>query len=149
VNEGELLSNWAEQKLSTNYQRLIEPLEVEFEFCRAIGHPSQYALVRLSANPADQLSLEFEVDWPKEFDVIYTLRIKHSIGEAAVDGLLSSSVFSPFRGCDLRLIKFGWHEVSGSEASVRIATTHAIEKLRKEGKWEEVTGRYRKYTSGG
>ena len=150
MDECDLIDNWRTQKASTNYRRLTFSAEVEYEFAGRLGHPSQYALVKFLAIPADQLSLEFEVDWPSEFDAEYTARIEHSIAEAVVDALLSSHTGKyphdfPFRGCALRLIGFGFHAVSGSEASVYYATILAMARLRNECEWSDVLGRYRRY----
>jgi hypothetical protein len=122
MDEAELISNWSEQKRASNYCCLAEASDFEFEFRGRLGHPSQYALVKFVAKPADRLSLTFDVQWREEFDEVYTLRIKHSIAEAVLDVLFSwppGREMGPYRGCELTLSKFGWHEVSGSEVAVR------------------------------
>jgi hypothetical protein len=144
MNERTLFENWAEQKLAHNYHRLCEPFEVEYEFKRAAGYPSSYAFVRFSAVPADEMTLEFAVTWPAEFDDEYQLRIQNSIGEAIMDAMFSCDKY-PFRGCRLTLSKFTWDEGGGSEMAVHQATARALTALRNEGHWSLVTGRYRSY----
>jgi hypothetical protein len=143
VDEQALLDNWAEQKLTHNFRRLRSACVAEFEFMRQLGHPSSYALVRFEAQPAEESSVEFGVEWPSSFDATYTVRIKNSIAEAVLDALWSSK--TPFRGCKLRLVGFKWDEVGGSEVAVHIATHKALEKLMSEAEWDYVTGRYRSY----
>jgi hypothetical protein len=143
MNEQALLHNWSEQKLTHNFRRLRNRYVVEYEFIRQPGHPSSYAFVKFEAEPAEQASLEFDVDWPSDFDVIYTTRIKNSIAEAVLDTLWSSKTAS--RGCKLRLVDFKWYEVGGSEVAVHAATQKALQRLILEAEWDQVTGRYRSY----
>ena len=144
MNEFELLSNWGVQKTSQNYMRLLEAIDIEHEFKGQFGHPSSYARVAFRVKPAEELSLEFEANWPAAFDSIYTLRIQHSIAEAVLDGLFIDLHF-PHRGCALTLTTLGWDEIGGSEVAVRKATSKAMEKLKAQGKWAQVTGRSREY----
>jgi hypothetical protein len=97
VNERELIDNWAEQKLSHNHHRLVEPFEVEYEFVRQRGQPSSYALVRFSAVPAAEFAVHFAAEWPVEFDDEYRCRIQHSIAEAIVDALYAAPGACPYR----------------------------------------------------
>jgi hypothetical protein len=145
MKESELILNWGEQKISHNYKRIMASFETDFEFIGHVGHPSSYAYVRFIAEPADEISLEFSVDWPQSFDEDYTLRIEHSIGEAVLDVLFPKLKGSPWRGCALRLTGFKWDEVGGSEMSVYRATTKAMEHLCAKGQWSEITGKYRQY----
>lgn len=137
MNESELVSNWSSQKVAKEYLRLVEPCSVAHEFSGRIGHPSQFARVGFKAVPADSIKLDFEVKWPEEFDDAYSLRIRQCIAEAVLDGLWGVPQY-PHRGCELKLVEFGWHEYSGSEMSVRHATALAMAKLRSEGKWTMV-----------
>src|SRR5262245_10323390 len=145
MNERALIENWAEQKLSHNYYRLAEPFEVEYEFVRHAGHPSSYAFVKFAAVPAEELSLQFSVAWPQEFDDEYSLRIQHTIGEAIADALFGVAGPCPYRGCALALTEFGWDVVGGSGVAVHRATSKAMEALCSRARWEVATGRYRSY----
>lgn len=143
MNEQDLVENWAAQKMSHNFRRLRREAVVEFEFKGHFGHPSSYSFVRFAAQPADELSLAFEVQWPTEFDEIYTKRIKHTLAEAVLDSLWATK--NPFRGCQLRLIEFKWDAVGGSEMAAHVATLGAMKRLVDGGDWADVTSRYRAY----
>ena len=143
MDERELLENWGAQKQSHNFQRLRSSTLAEYEFIRQRGHPSSYSYVKFRADPADELTLIFEVQWPEEFDETYTKRIKHAVAEAVLDTLWLT--INPFRGCLVRLIEFKWDTIGGSEAAVHSATLLAMSILVADGDWEQVTGRYRSY----
>jgi len=145
MREDELIDSWGKQKRSHNYRRLVAACEAEFEFRGQFGHPSSYAYVKFLAEPADELSLEFGVDWPREFDEVYARRIRHSIAEAIVDVLLSKPAGMACRGCKLRLTAFRWDTIGGSERAVYRASAKAMEQLCEQAHWAAVTGRYRVY----
>jgi hypothetical protein len=145
MNERELLENWGAQKQSQNFRRLNSSAIAEYELVGQRGHPSSYAFVKFFAEPADELSLIFEVEWPAEFDQTYTKRIKHTIAEAVLDTLWL--VKDPFRGCLLRLVEFKWDPIGGSEVAVHSATLVAMHMLVADGDWVLVTGRYRSYST--
>lgn len=145
MRQTELLANWASQKISSNYQCLTTPIEVEFEFKGIFGHPSSYAYVKFEAEPAKELSFGTSVKWPEEFSPEYTRRIQDAVAEAIVDGLLARENEYPYRGCSLRLVEFGWDSVGGSERAVHRATVKAIELLRTNASWQLSTGNYRSY----
>ncbi|WP_284620789.1 hypothetical protein [Aquabacterium humicola] len=145
MHQAELLANWARQKTSCNYQCLVGPVEVEFEFKGQFGHPSSYAYVRLRAEPADELAFSASVAWPEEFDQEYARRIQDTVAEAIVDGLLGRENEYPYRGCSVQLIGFRWDSVGGSERAVHRATVKAVELLRANASWHLSTGHYRSY----
>ena len=72
--------------------------------------------------------------WPEEFNAEYARRIKNTIAEAVVDGLLALPNEYPYRGCHVQLVGFRWDTVGGSEAAVSRATAKAFELLRRQGK---------------
>ena len=137
MTERELIENWVEQKRSRNFRRLRAGRIAEFEFLGPeYGHPSSYGYVKINARPNEDLAVEFDIEWPAEFDATYTKRIRRSIGEAIVDALFSTQY--PHRGCRLRLIDFKWDAVGSSEVAVYVATLKAIQRLMVEGEWEDV-----------
>ena len=145
LNEHALIENWREQKLAHNFHRLSQAGEFDGEFRRRPG-PSSYAYVKFLASPAADLSLDFSVQWPEEFDSEYSLRIRNAIGEAVVDRMLGAPSTAPYRGCSLVVVGFKWDPVGGSELAVHHASLLALESLCTTGQWEWVTGGYRKYT---
>ena len=140
MNERELLENWGAQKVSQNFRRLRSSTLAEFEFIRQSCR-SSYSFVKFLAEPADELSLVFEVEWPAAFDETYTRRIKNAVAEAVLDALWL--VKDPYRGCRLRLIEFKWDAIGSNEVAVHQATLLAMNVLIADGDWVEVTGRYR------
>ena len=145
MNEHELIRNWGEQKISHNYRCLVSPCTAEFELIGPAGHPSSHAKVGFVAEPAETLSLHFDVEWPATFDDTYKLRIQNTTAEAIADMLLVRCEGSIFRGVELKLTTFGWSEVGGSEMAVYRATTKAMQQLREEAQWTDMLGRYRAY----
>jgi hypothetical protein len=139
MNEDQMIENWGAQKRARNFNRLCSSVLTEYEFIGQRGHPSSYSYVKFIAEPADRLSLAFEVEWPTDFDETYTNKIKQVIAEAVVGALWL--VPDPYRGCHLRLVEFKWDTIGGSEKAVHTATLLAMHILIGDGDWEEVTGR--------
>ena len=145
MHEKELISNWGEQKSSHNYRLLQSPCAAEFEHIGRLGQLSSYAKVGFAAEPADTLSLSFDVVWPTDFDDTYKLRIQNTIAEAVADTLLIRNEGTICRGLRLKLVAFGWSAVGGSEMATYRATMKAMEQLREKAKWVDVLGKNRAY----
>lgn len=143
MHEKELISNWGEQKVSHNYRRLMSPCTAEFEYIGRLGQLSGYAKVGFAAEPADTLSLSFDVDWPDDFDDTYKLRIQNTIAEAVADALLVRQEGNICRGLRLNLIAFVWSAAGGGEIATYRATMKAMEQLREKAQWVDVLGKSR------
>lgn len=142
--EEQLLNGWTSAKRGERFYRLSAEAEVSYEFNGGrIGHPSNYASIRIHARPADQLTLDSSAIYPLSVSPSYAERLLAAVGQAVVDELFAAA-WTPYRGCALEVVEVGWHEVSSSEVALYRAARGALEQLRTAFRWEPLPNGHRK-----
>jgi hypothetical protein len=131
----EILDAWRWQKKSGRFYRLVEPVEVAYEYRGPQGwHSSNYASVVIAARPASDLGLEISAELPASMTAEYQAALARAAGYAAVDELVAAD-WHPFLGCNLDVREVGWDEEMSSEVALYRAVRGALGKLRREGEW--------------
>lgn len=131
-----ILDRWRRHKTSGSFHRLSAPLEVSHEFRGPqAGHPSNYASVRILADPADDLAVECTASLPESVTVAGRDSLLRAIESAAVDEMVAAEWY-PFSGCRLIVRDIGWDDVMSSEVALYKATRGALARLRREGAWD-------------
>jgi hypothetical protein len=133
------LNDWLRKKSLPNHYRLRSPITISFEFKgRQWGHPSNYAAIRVVANPAHELRVNLSAALPSSITQDYRDKLEQAIAFAAIDELIAGD-WCPYRGATLTVDSIGWDDVMSSELAVYRAARGAFSKLRAEGKWEFAT----------
>jgi hypothetical protein len=136
LDETALLRNWETGKRTRAFQRLCATTAAEFEFRTRVGHPSSYALVRLEAAPADQLTFRSTARWPAAVSPEEARYFESAVAEGLVDVLFA--VLYPYRGCSVTLTEVRYDAVGSSYVAFRAAAMKASERLVQDAAWETV-----------
>jgi hypothetical protein len=139
IAEQQLLNAWRTGKEGGHFYRLEADIEVDFEYRGPqVGHPSNYAAIKLTAMPSAELVLESCAVLPASVTETYTQQLVVAVGRAVVDDLFAAG-WEPYRGCRLRVDEIGWDEIMSSEIAVYRAARGVLAKLRQAGRWKLVT----------
>lgn len=135
LTEREIFEAWEEGKGDRQFRRLTSERAVAFEYRGPqVGHPSNYAAIKMLATPADKFSLASVASYPASVSPPYAKKLLLAVGRAVADELFAADWY-PYRGCQLVVQEVGWDEVMSSEVAIYRAARGALSELRREGQW--------------
>lgn len=138
MEQPDILKEWSNSKQRPSpYYRLAESCLIEYEFRGPRrGHPSNYALVKFSCEPADRLEFHSVAEWPNLDHGPDIYGHEQAIRTAIVDELFCRSYTSFKSGCSFTLLEIAYDDVSSSPAAFYWATAAAVAELVKTKEWK-------------
>lgn len=135
-NQQTMLDQWIHYKLRSGYYRLKQACLQEYLF-KVNLDAGNFAFVRFSCEPNNELRLNWREEWPSDLDHQYVEQLHTAICSGVLDASFSSNI-NPYLGCSLTLTTIKWSDAGSSEGTFYTAAKFAMRDLITTQAWDFV-----------